>query len=67
MSHQPELAPLACIVCNKPKPEKDDAGTWTYFAGVTPIGALTCSQACTDIAIERYTKTGRVDLQGKKP
>lgn len=61
-----ELAPFACIVCGKPKPEGviENCPGWSYLAGAKPIGALTCSDDCLEVALERHRKTGRVDKKG---
>ncbi len=56
-----ELARPNCIVCGHKHPEIENSPGWTYLAGSRPIGALTCSDACLKIALERFKKTGRVD------
>ncbi len=67
-----ELAPHACIVCEKPAPTEthdptvregvhDAPNGWTYLANAKPVGAMACSPECTAVAIDRHNKTGRVD------
>jgi predicted nucleic acid-binding Zn ribbon protein len=58
-----ELAPFACIVCGKPKPdgETKDCPGWTYIADAIPVGALTCSEECFQVVLDRHERTGRVD------
>lgn len=55
------LAPGSCIVCNKPMPEIDVDGTWTYIAGGEPLGSMACSKDCLRVALGRYSRTGRLD------
>lgn len=57
------LAPDECIACGKPRPEdpREEYGQWHYFAGSVPAGAMACSLACVDVALERHQRTGRVD------
>lgn len=57
---QEELAPEACIVCGC-KPAQGDGKEWFYLAGSKPAGALACSKPCLDTALQRSSKTGRVD------
>ena len=56
-----EVAPPTCIVCGKDKPDGENVPDWTYLAGSIPIGALTCGSGCTRVAVNRHTRTGRVD------
>jgi hypothetical protein len=57
-----EVAPDGCVICHKLKPDTETAQPgWAYIAGSTPVGAITCSQACLRVAIDRYGRTGRVD------
>lgn len=62
----PELAPDCCIVCRKPKPDGAAGELWTYIAGGTPLGAMTCSTACLRVALARHSRTGRLDDQATK-
>lgn len=57
-----EIAPDGCVVCSKPNPEGENVPGWTYLAGSIPVGAVTCSSTCFDIAMKRNRRTGRVDL-----
>jgi hypothetical protein len=57
----PELAPNCCIVCKKLRPETDVERTWTYIAGGVPLGSMTCSRRCLEVALRRHEKTGRLD------
>lgn len=59
----PEIAPECCIVCWKENPKIPNAPGWTYLAGATPIGSMACSEHCTNIAVERFKKTGRCDVR----
>jgi hypothetical protein len=66
-----EVAPPNCIVCGKDKPGREPDGEdppgWTYLSDsvrtphARPIGAISCSTSCTEVAIRRYRGTGRVD------
>ena len=66
-----EVAPPNCVVCGKdkpqPRPDREDPPGWTYLSDsvrtphARPIGAVSCSPACTNVAIRRYLDTGRVD------
>ena len=58
-----DIAPSCCIVCRKEHPGTRGAPGWTYLAGVSPIGAMTCSDTCTKKAAERFRKHGRVDVK----
>jgi len=57
-----EVAPAGCVVCGKPHPGGQDVPGWTYFAGTTPPGAISCSDRCRKTAIGRHQRTGRVDV-----
>lgn len=68
-----ELAPDACIVCGKKRPETPIGPrrypyphTWVYLAGAMPVGFMACSPECAEVAVERFLKTGRCDAKGKK-
>ena len=52
-----ECAPEGCIVCGSMVGMKG-----TYLAGAKPMGAVACLGKCTEVAIERHKKTGRVDV-----
>lgn len=56
-----EVAPPNCVVCGKDKPDGENVPGWAYLAGSIPLGAITCSPACTTKAVERHNDTGRVD------
>lgn len=56
-----EIARTGCIVCRKPHPGVENAPGWTYIAGAKPLGAMTCSDTCLKVAVDRYKRTGRVD------
>ena len=56
-----EMAPPCCVVCGKDHPGGENVPGWTYLAGSTPIGATTCGPGCTRVAVNRHTRTGRVD------
>lgn len=58
-----EVAPDGCVVCGKEPPGLGDVG-WSYLAGSYPIGSMTCSEECLAVALERFERTGRVDLKG---
>jgi hypothetical protein len=59
-----ELAPEACIVCGKTKTSKPPV-QWVYLTGATPLGSVACSPECTQVAVDRFLKTGRCDARGK--
>lgn len=59
---QHEFAPDCCIVCAKPMPRTENNPGWTYLSGVQPMGAVTCSDACLQVALMRHEQTGRVDV-----
>ena len=56
-----DIAPDACIVCNKAMPRVMSNAGWVYLAGVVPVGAVACSAECVREAIDRELRTGRVD------
>ena len=56
-----EVAPAGCVVCHQPHPGGENVPGWTYLAGSEPLGAMTCSVACTMTASKRFKLTGRVD------
>lgn len=59
---RPRLAPEACVVCWKAFPEEGETVPgWTYLSGSLPLGAMTCSESCLAVALERHRTTGRVD------
>jgi hypothetical protein len=61
-----EMAPMACIVCNKAATDSLLAAKhsqWIYLAGVVPLGSLACSGECARVAIERFRFTGRTDAK----
>jgi hypothetical protein len=57
-----DMAPAACIVCGKKHPGGDNVPGWTYFSGVQPLGAMSCSLPCAEAVILRVRKTGRADV-----
>lgn len=64
VEHKVEIAPKSCIVCGKAHPGGKNLPDWSYLAGATPIGAITCSVDCLRTAIDRFQKTGRCDALG---
>lgn len=67
--HTPKIdviAPKGCIVCGKAHPGGDNLPGWSYLAGSTPMGAITCSTPCLNRAIERHHESGRVDVPSKR-
>ena len=60
-----EVAPPACVVCHRAKPDTDQpVPGWTYLAGSVPVGAITCSERCLEIAMRRWRLHNRVDTPG---
>jgi len=56
-----EVAPAHCIVCLK-HPSGPHGTGWTYISGAYPLGSMACSKKCLEIALHRYSVTGRTDL-----
>ena len=57
-----ELAPLECIVCGKKPPGPNSPG-WVLLVGFLPLGSMTCSEQCLEIALTRFDSTGRLDSE----
>ena len=56
----------ACIVCHKPHPGGENVMPWAYIAGSVPAGAITCGPRCTQVAVQRFERTGRTDLPARE-
>jgi hypothetical protein len=54
------LAPPECIVCGRSMKNPPVDG-FSYLSGAKPMGAVACVGKCTETAIGRWQRTGRVD------